>query len=468
MIKIKKIEFNNDEIFGNKTFDFTINGNIANTIVIIGNNGCGKTHLLQEISKINGDFYQLGIPSEYYVKLTVDLPDDRFFDKETGQTFTSAELYISNEGSKVFRFLPDGNNIRKYADNNGHENISMEFNCIFSEADLPFKTSKMVTGVTSKTIDSAENDSNTSDIAYDITQLFVDISTQDNADFKEYAEKRADKNRNVAFNLSEVNRRMDRFENAFKYIFEDKLTFSKIENNTIPIFEKEEIAFPISGLSAGEKQVVFRGGCLLKNKNSLKGALVLIDEPEISMHPNWEKRIFGYYRSLFTEGNCQTSQMFFATHSEYVLEEAIDTEDCLILDISRDQVEKYYKGLGKHVFPRLLFEECRGSIFDIHTVEYHILLYAELEIIFRRKKNRTDSSIKEFDDWLISQSINCPKKLYKHKQTEYKALPTFIRNCIDHPDSGNTYSKDELKDSITYMISLLQQLNPKNSNSNAT
>lgn len=34
MIKIKKIEFNNHKIFGNKVFDFTINDNIANTIVI--------------------------------------------------------------------------------------------------------------------------------------------------------------------------------------------------------------------------------------------------------------------------------------------------------------------------------------------------------------------------------------------------------------------------------------------------
>ena len=52
MIKIKKIEFNNHKIFGNKVFDFTINDNIANTIVIIGNNGCGKTNLLKEINKL--------------------------------------------------------------------------------------------------------------------------------------------------------------------------------------------------------------------------------------------------------------------------------------------------------------------------------------------------------------------------------------------------------------------------------
>ena len=459
MIKIKKIEFNNHKIFGNKVFDFTINDNIANTIVIIGNNGCGKTNLLKEINKLNGQFYHLLPLKEYSVKITICLPDNKYFDKRTNQHLTTAEFYISDNGSKSFRFLPDVNKARMIVDNNENDINFLDLECIFSEADLPFKTSNKVNGITNKTIDNTKNDSNILDIAYDITQLFVDISSQDNADFKDYAIEKLNNDGYTYFKPDEAPSRMSRFKNAFKYIFENKLTFSKIENNSIPIFKKGESTFPISSLSAGEKQVVFRGGFLLKNKNSLKGALVLIDEPEISMHPSWEKRIFGYYKSLFTEDSCQTSQIFFATHSEYVLEEAIDTKDCLILDISKDNTEKYYKGSGKYVFPRLLFEECRGSIFDIHTVEYHILLYAELQILFQRGQNGKAQTIKKFDDWLINQSPNCPKKHYVFGTSNYYALPTYIRNCIDHPDSGNQYKKEELAYSIQYMISLLKQLN---------
>lgn len=466
MIKIKKIEFNNHKIFGNKVFDFTINDNIANTIVIIGNNGCGKTNLLKEINKLNGQFYHLLPLKEYSVKITICLPDNKYFDKRTNQHLTTAEFYISDNGSKSFRFLPDVNKARMIVDNNENDINFLDLECIFSEADLPFKTSNKVNGITNKTIDNTKNDSNILDIAYDITQLFVDISSQDNADFKDYAIEKLNNDGYTYFKPDEAPSRMSRFKNAFKYIFENKLTFSKIENNSIPIFKKGESTFPISSLSAGEKQVVFRGGFLLKNKNSLKGALVLIDEPEISMHPSWEKRIFGYYKSLFTEDSCQTSQIFFATHSEYVLEEAIDTKDCLILDISKDNTEKYYKGSGKYVFPRLLFEECRGSIFDIHTVEYHILLYAELQILFQRGQNGKAQTIKKFDDWLINQSPNCPKKHYVFGTSNYYALPTYIRNCIDHPDSGNQYKKEELAYSIQYMISLLKQLNSQNSSSN--
>jgi predicted ATP-dependent endonuclease of OLD family len=56
---------------------------------------------------------------------------------------------------------------------------------------------------------------------------------------------------------------------------------------------------------------VFRGAFLLRNQQSIKGNTILIDEPEISLHPKWQAKIFEYYRKLFTdEKNKQNSQLF--------------------------------------------------------------------------------------------------------------------------------------------------------------
>ena len=53
-------------------------------------------------------------------------------------------------------------------------------------------------------------------------------------------------------------------------------------------------------------------------------SIIIVDEPEISMHPRWQRKIFSFYSDLFKTETEQKSQIFFATHSEYVLKDAMD------------------------------------------------------------------------------------------------------------------------------------------------
>lgn len=49
-MKFKRIEFENHPILGNCVFDLTTkNGDIADTIIIAGENGCGKSVFLNEL-----------------------------------------------------------------------------------------------------------------------------------------------------------------------------------------------------------------------------------------------------------------------------------------------------------------------------------------------------------------------------------------------------------------------------------
>src|SRR5690606_78649 len=89
------------------------------------------------------------------------------------------------------------------------------------------------------------------------------------------------------------------------------------------LFKKNNKEISIDNLSTGEKQIVFRGIYLLRNNQQLKQSAIMIDEPELSMHPRWQQNILQYYKSLFTEAGNQLAQMFIATHSEYVIKEAL-------------------------------------------------------------------------------------------------------------------------------------------------
>ena len=103
----------------------------------------------------------------------------------------------------------------------------------------------------------------------------------------------------------------------------DDIEFSRVDNvrsiKTI-LFKRKNTEIPISRLSSGEKQIVYRGAYLLKDIQLDLGKAVLIDEPEISLHPEWQKKILGYYQSLFSdETGKQLSQMFVATHSPFII-----------------------------------------------------------------------------------------------------------------------------------------------------
>ena len=89
------------------------------------------------------------------------------------------------------------------------------------------------------------------------------------------------------------------------------------------LFKKNNKSISIDKLSTGEKQIVFRGIYLLKNNKKLNGSAIMVDEPELSMHPKWQKNILKYYKDLFTEANTQKTQLFIATHSEHVLIDAL-------------------------------------------------------------------------------------------------------------------------------------------------
>lgn len=97
-------------------------------------------------------------------------------------------------------------------------------------------------------------------------------------------------------------------------------------------FEEFGKEMEIGQLSSGEKQIVFRGGFLLRNINAIKGATVLVDEPELSLHPLWQLKILGFLKNLFTDQTGkQTSQLIVATHSPFILHNDTRANDKILV-----------------------------------------------------------------------------------------------------------------------------------------
>ena len=149
------------------------------------------------------------------------------------------------------------------------------------------------------------------------------------------------------------------FRNAqslkLRMIFQEYFPFSE----RLLSFSSEQSASTASGkeidlmtkvnLSGGEKQVLAIGEFFIKNISSLINSIILIDEPEANLHPNWQKGIINFFDQIVQEvGDIELEkpQFIFTTHSPYFLENYLSrkspifvfkrngNEDLVILDSS--------------------------------------------------------------------------------------------------------------------------------------
>lgn len=183
------------------------------------------------------------------------------------------------------------------------------------------------------------------------------------------------------------------------------------------------------------------------------------------MHPTWQGKIFDYYRNLFIdETRVQTSQIFTATHSQYVLKSALDNStNTLILLIKNSSGSLEISHIqAPRVLPSLTSAEINYLVFDLVSNDYHIELYGYLQNIIANARGATECSVKECDTYITQQTdynATMHHKVSSHTSrngyvTKYETLSTYIRNAIDHPDPAYRFTPEELRTSIELLINL--------------
>lgn len=450
---IKSVKWKDHPSLGNLELNFCKDdGTPYNTIILAGENGTGKTTILETLS----EFLNLG-SFQFFDYIEYNIDDEVYTISPMHHNENSGSHTRVKKSSQKVQNITTNRNNSKYMIDEDKDDIR-HYGCIYSKARSGFHING-VDSVKTSLIDNNKYENDANDNFTSIIQLLVDIKTQDNEDWANECKigKKRDYNKDFF-----PNSRMFRFENAFNNFFSGSMKFKNIatsSNKKDIIFEKHGKDISINNLSTGEKQIVFRGAHLLKNSKAIEGGFVLIDEPELSMHPKWQEKILQYYRNLFTENGKQKVQMIFATHSEYVLKEALNhKDDVLILALKDDNGTITASPMRLPLaLPTITSAEINYRIFDIISTDYHIQLYGYLQT----KKNK--GSISGCDDFIETTQE------YKNNMPKYsvavlgltvpqgyhdKTLPTYIRNAIDHPDAGRVYSEEQFRDSIELLIQL--------------
>ncbi|ELC6413590.1 ATP-binding protein [Enterobacter hormaechei] len=447
-MKLRKIKWNNHTVLGNLFLDF-VNSQTNkpyNTILLAGENGTGKSTILDEISQVLNYGSHDGFD---YIEYQIG-----------DNIFKTSKLIDRNNYGNFFQISDENNNIKQirydksYSSEliNSDEQDLRRYGCVYSRARSDYKTQPIISTTISE-LDKITHDVDVLDDFTSLKQLIVDVVNQDSSDYVETNIVLG--NNPQPWDVFYPTSKLFRFKNAFDAFF-DKMKYEKVadkDGEKSILFSKNGKSIPIDKLSTGEKQVVFRGIFLLRNTNALDGAVIMIDEPELSMHPKWEKKILSYYQSLFFKSNQQTAQIIFATHSDHVLKEALanTTDNIVVTLVEKNGTIECRNIDAPTVLPSITSAETNYFAFDVVSNDYHIELYGWLQ----DKENL--NSVKRCDDFIKNHSNYDPlkhAKLSNHLTTTYETLCTYIRNAIHHPDSGNKFTESELRTSIEFLIDI--------------
>lgn len=467
-MKIRKVKWHNHPVLGNLELDFTNPaGTVYDNIVLIGENGSGKTSAMESI----GSFLNIGSFDEFeYLEFEANGGMYRVLPRERDQvnsTFFRLENMANGEIKKI---NTDRNNSSSRIASDPEDPRS--YGCAISKARANYKTEKIKHTATSE-LDANKYADDSSDNFTSLNQMFVDIVAQDEHDYTVLNEGKDHANTITVENFRLNHSKQYRFVRAFDTFFIDRgLKYGKVENvngNKEILFEKGSNNISIDNLSTGEKQIVYRGMFLLRNLNALSGSVVFVDEPELSMHPRWQKKILPFYEELFKDGaGKRTAQMFFATHSNFVVDSAFSNHnEHLVILFSSDAngvVSSHNVNNADRVLPRVSSAEINYLAFHLPSIEYHVELFGYLQIKAGLPINGQALNVKETDNYIKAQPQYIANPLPKHYvfnmpnggQSDYDTLCVYIRNCIDHPNPAvhPTPTEDEMKKSIELLREL--------------
>ncbi|ANP63641.1 ATP-binding protein [Vibrio alginolyticus] len=170
--------------------------------------------------------------------------------------------------------------------------------------------------------------------------------------------------------------------------------------------KKDDLSLPINKLSSGQLSLIsttFFIASYLRN-----GAVILIDEPENSLHPSWQRQYISNLKDLFPYYECE---YHIATHSPMIISGAIDEKGVKVhrhngtyfeeIEINTKNIEDAYIDQFGIVTPEnnSLSERCIDIINSVNDGE--LSKYKAISILNKYKSASFESLQEEFINGVI-------------------------------------------------------------------
>ena len=305
-MKIKNLHIKEFKGLRDISINFEKNDEPLDLVVLAGSNGSGKTRILESIK----DYFESYIDIQA-IKIINNL--QIFFEKEEKECIDKigSEKYFYST-LKYFSLNDKKENLNDSSYLVIKKNLLILPKIIYVPTEINFQ--KMNTAST--TLVQEYNFINIVN-----TNLIKDIPSyiatkMISAMLKNKNEKVGDVQKKVFNEINEI------FENLS---IDVKVEDISQDGRNITLFTNSSgDKFDINELSSGEKQLFLRT-LAIKMLNP-ENSIILIDEPELSLHPKWQQRIVDVYKKIG-----KNNQIIIATHSPHILG-SVKKENIMLLD----------------------------------------------------------------------------------------------------------------------------------------
>jgi hypothetical protein len=218
---------------------------------------------------------------------------------------------------------------------------------------------------------------------------------------------------------------------------------------------------PIKYLGSGIEMIISLLFLETLASMSKEKLLILIDEPELHLHPKLQERLADYLWNISSSKDGH--QIFVTTHSPIFFKNCVGRDGVKTFVTKKedktDKISVDAISLGNGLFPwSPSWGEINYFAYNYMTIEFHDELYGFIQERTQCFKEH------EIDDFL-EQNFAIPKN--KHWTPEIKGvaqasrnvtLPVFIRNKVHHPENKTmitaNFDGNDLRESIEQLISV--------------
>ena len=311
-MKIKNLHIKEYNGLENLDINFESKGKVLDLIVLAGINGSGKTRVLESVLDF---FYKIEMFYKSQNKIELFYEE---IENESIKTAGNIDVFYNElkNGAKGAFLSPKYLEIKK---------ILKKFpKIIYVPTEINFqKVQKAQTNFKKE---------------YSFINI---VDSYEIKDIPSYIATRISKVANEEENLTmgQVRKKVFAEINGIFEILELDVKLSEIskDENSMPIFtDSSGKKFGINELSSGEKQLFLRTLAIkmLEPENSI----IMIDEPELSLHPKWQQKIVDVYRKIG-----RNNQIILATHSPHILG-SVEKENIILLEKNENGIVKVKTG----------------------------------------------------------------------------------------------------------------------------